>query len=297
MREITLRQVEVIRALMLRGTITGAAEFLNVTPPGISRLIKNTEQQLGIRLFERRGGVFLPAKEAKLFFEQVKEVYRGVENLGVAIDAIKIGDGANLSFAAAPSVAAYVTPKAVRRVCDIYPQLYVDHNIVKFEEAAEYVMLEQGEFALMTSPVIYPGLQVERIGSVPVKAVLPADHRLANQDAISVVELAQEAIIGVSPADPYGSQLIQPFIDAQLDIRYSTRGRFPQTVVSLVKEGLGVALLDGLSVLGETDTRIVIKPLIEKHTTSVYTYVKSGRSVSSFAQATIEEVTKIIQSY
>ena len=39
MREITLRQVEVIRAVMLRGTISGAAEHLNVSAPGVSRLI------------------------------------------------------------------------------------------------------------------------------------------------------------------------------------------------------------------------------------------------------------------
>lgn len=295
MREITLRQVEVIRALMLRGTITGAAEFLNVTPPGVSRLIKHAEQQLGIRLFERRGGVFIPAKEATLFFEQVKEVYRGVENLGVAIDAIKVGDGANLSFAAAPSVAAYVTPKAVRRVHNSYPELYIDHNIVKFEEAAEYVMLEQGEFALMTSPVSSPGLEVVSIGSIPIKAILPAGHRLENQEAVSVVDLAREDVIGVSPEDPYGSQLFQPFLDAGVEIQHATRGRFPQTVLSLVKEGLGVALLDGLSVLGEIDPRVVIKPLVEQHSTSVYTYVKSGRSLSSFAKATIDEVARIIR--
>ena len=39
MREITLRQVEVIRTVMLRGTISGAAEHLNVSTPGVSRLI------------------------------------------------------------------------------------------------------------------------------------------------------------------------------------------------------------------------------------------------------------------
>ena len=47
MREITLRQVEVIRAVMLRGTISGAAEHLNVSAPGVSRLIKHTEESLG----------------------------------------------------------------------------------------------------------------------------------------------------------------------------------------------------------------------------------------------------------
>ncbi|WP_430513025.1 LysR family transcriptional regulator [Pannonibacter phragmitetus] len=43
MKELTLRQVEVIRAVMMAGTITGAAKLLNVSAPGVSRLIKYTE--------------------------------------------------------------------------------------------------------------------------------------------------------------------------------------------------------------------------------------------------------------
>ena len=59
MREITLRQIEVIRAVMMTGTISGAADMLNVSAPGISRLVKHTEESLGIRLFERiEGGDF-----------------------------------------------------------------------------------------------------------------------------------------------------------------------------------------------------------------------------------------------
>lgn len=47
---ITLRQIEVIRAVMVTGTIVGAARLLSVSAPGISRLMKYTEDTLGFRL-------------------------------------------------------------------------------------------------------------------------------------------------------------------------------------------------------------------------------------------------------
>ena len=47
---MTLRQVEVIRAVMVTGTIGGAAKLLNVSAPGISRLVKYTEKSLGIQI-------------------------------------------------------------------------------------------------------------------------------------------------------------------------------------------------------------------------------------------------------
>ena len=51
---LTLRQIEVIRAIMITGTIAGAAKLLNVSAPGISRLMKHTERSLRLKLFERR---------------------------------------------------------------------------------------------------------------------------------------------------------------------------------------------------------------------------------------------------
>ncbi|WP_163047451.1 LysR family transcriptional regulator, partial [Acinetobacter nosocomialis] len=40
---LTLRQIEVLRALMITGTVAGAAKLLNVSAPGISRSMKHIE--------------------------------------------------------------------------------------------------------------------------------------------------------------------------------------------------------------------------------------------------------------
>jgi DNA-binding transcriptional LysR family regulator len=54
---MTLRQIEVIRAVMISGTITGAARLLNVSASGIGRLVKYTERWLGVRFFMRAFGM------------------------------------------------------------------------------------------------------------------------------------------------------------------------------------------------------------------------------------------------
>jgi DNA-binding transcriptional LysR family regulator len=60
---MTLRQVEVVRAVMVTGTIEGAAKLLNVSAPGISRLVKYTEKSLGIRFFQRQNGRYRRARK------------------------------------------------------------------------------------------------------------------------------------------------------------------------------------------------------------------------------------------
>ena len=87
MKELTLRQVEVVRAVMIAGTIQGAADLLNVSAPRICRLIKHTESGLGIRLFERKAGIFVPATEAHAIFAMLEQVHLQMDNLNIAVSA------------------------------------------------------------------------------------------------------------------------------------------------------------------------------------------------------------------
>jgi len=287
MREITLRQIEVIRAVMLRGTINGAAEHLNVSAPGVSRIIKHAEQSLGIRLFERKAGLFVPSIEAQTVFDQIRQVYKGVENLQSAIGVLQRGAGVGLSFASAPSVGQFIAGKVIKDLRTEFPDLFVDLNIVKYEETLDYVLLERGEFVLMTSPLANPGIAMEPVGQGQMVAVLPIGHPLAAHASVSIHDLAGEALIGVDPGDPYGAQLMQPFRDAGLSVVHTMRGRFAQTVVSLVQLGLGVAVVDEFSVIDRERLGVEIRPLREQGSVTVYVMMKKEHVLSKFAATAI----------
>ncbi|SNR54547.1 LysR family transcriptional regulator [Puniceibacterium sediminis] len=292
MKEITLRQVEVIRAVMLRGTINGAAEHLGVSPPGVSRLIKHTEESLGIRLFERRAGLFVPAVEAGPVFDQIREVYKGVENLQSALSSLQKGEDVRLSFASSPSVAQFIAARAIRTIRGRYPDLFIDLNILKIEETMDYLLLERGEFVIMTSPVNNPGLESEEIAQGKVVAILPEGHRLAEQAVISVRDLANEPLIGVDPSDPYGAAMARPFREAGIEPNHSMRGRFAQTVVSLVRHGLGVALIDEFSVAEVYMPGLARRPIAESVPVTISVVTKKGRVLSNFAEFAIRQFRK-----
>lgn len=288
-REITLRQVEVIRAVMLRGTISGAAEFLNVSAPGISRLIKHTEESLGIRLFERRAGLFMPSVEAGPVFDQIREVFKGVENLQSSISSLKKGKDAALAFASAPSVAQFIAARAIKTIRTRYPDLFIDLNILKIEETIDYLLLERGEFVIMSSFIDNPGIACAALARGPIMVILPEKHRLAHRHSITVQDLADEALIGIDPADPYGALMAQPFLDAGVGIRHAMRGRFAQTLVSLVRHGLGVAVIDGFSVAEVYLPGLVRRPLEKAESLTIYAVTKKDRVLSGFADYAIQQ--------
>ncbi len=286
-RELTLRQVEAIRAVMLTGTISGAAELLGVSPPGVSRIVKHTEASLGLRLFERRAGLFVPSVEAASIFEQVRLVHRGVENLGRAVAALRKGQDVRLSFACAPSIAQFVAARAIREVRRRFPDLYIDLDVLKIEETVDYLLLERGEFVVMSYAVESAAIENEALATGGLVAVVPDDHPLAGRASVSVRDLAGEALIGVDPADPYGAVLAAPFREAGIELRHAMRGRFAQTVVSLVRHGLGVALIDEFSVAEVYMPGLTRIALEEPATITAYVARKRGRVLSGFAEQAI----------
>ena len=78
---LTLRQIEVIRAIVVTGSVGGAARLLNVSSPGISRVMKHAEGLLGLKLFSRTGRRYTPTREANDLFSQINGVYDKVEDL------------------------------------------------------------------------------------------------------------------------------------------------------------------------------------------------------------------------
>lgn len=295
MPEITLRQIEAISAVMLRGTISGAAAHLGVSAPGVSRIIKHAEDTLGVRLFERKGGYFVPAVEASVVFDQIRNVYKGVENLQSALDSLHDGKNVSLSFASAPSVAQHVAPLVMKSLRNRYPDLFIDLNILKIEETLDYLLLERGEFVIMSSAIDNEALQNEELGKGPIVVVLPKDHALAAKDVISVDDLVSTELIGIDPEDPFGAITAAPFREKGIRYQHSMRCRFAQTVVTLVSHGLGVGLIDVFSISDLYHPNVVIRPLKEKAHVTIYAVRKKGRTLSPFAEFAIKRFARDLQ--
>jgi DNA-binding transcriptional LysR family regulator len=63
-----LRQLEAMRAVLARGTTTHAGELIGLTQSAVSRLIKQLEDELGFKLFDRRHGRLLITPEGQNFY-------------------------------------------------------------------------------------------------------------------------------------------------------------------------------------------------------------------------------------
>lgn len=285
---LTLRQIEVIRAVMVAGTVNGAAELLNVSAPGISRVMKHAENQLGIRLFSRRHGRFIPTREAQSVFGQVDAVFQKVEDLQYAIDLLKKGVSTVFSFGSVPSISQYILPRVVRRLRGKFPDLKMEINVLKIEEAINYLLLKKGEVVAMSYKINHPGLMSHPLAVGSLVAIVPEGHELARSKEVSLATLATFPLIGIDPGDPYGRIMASVFRERGHDFDLSIQARFAQTVYALVGQGLGVAIIDEFSVCGRDLPGVVRLPISEPTPFRTYAVVSADEPQSIFAEYLID---------
>ncbi|MGB7579810.1 MAG: LysR family transcriptional regulator, partial [Pseudolabrys sp.] len=241
---LTLRQIEVIRAIMVTGTVGGAARLLNVSSPGVSRLMKHAETLVGVKLFSRRGGRYSPTPQANAIFSQINGVYDKVEDLQFVISRIKRGANTELKIGSVPSIANVMVPRAIADLRKVLPNLLIDVDILKIEDAIDYLLLGKGELVTLSDKLDHSMLAIEPLARGRLKCVVPEGHPLSRRTRVTADEIVKYPLIGVDPNDPYGRIMASVFASRDLPYEVTIRARFGSTVCALVAHKLGIAIVD-----------------------------------------------------
>ncbi len=294
---LTLRQIEVIRAVMVAGTIAGAARLLNVAQPGVSRTMKHMEQTLGIKLFTRKGGRYVPSPEARDVFGQLQDVHKKLEDLQFSIDQLERGKGVELAIGSVPSIANVMVPRAIAAVRRRYPDIRVDVDILKIEDAIDYLMLAKGELAVMSYRFDHPGIDFQPLASGHLVCIASPGHPLADRQEVTSADIARYPLIGIDPHDPYGSIMAGIFERQGIPYEISIRARFGTTVCALIREGLGVAVIDTFTVADMERNGLAIIPIREPTQFQTYVATRADSALSSFAETFIAYLRRVMRGY
>ena len=88
-RPLNPRQIEAFRAVILTGGMTAGGEMLGVSQPAISRLVRDLETELGLKLFERNGAHIVPTAEALILYQDVERLFVGSDRIRDSARAIR----------------------------------------------------------------------------------------------------------------------------------------------------------------------------------------------------------------
>ncbi|GKS92180.1 LysR substrate-binding domain-containing protein [Acidovorax sp. SUPP2539] len=241
--DLNLRHIEAFRAVMLAGSVVGAAELLNITQPAVSRTIAQMELRLGYSLYQRKGRRLVPTAAAQALFREVEQVYGGIERISqVALDLRHHRAGA-LRIAVLPALAQWLVPHALAQFMQDRPQVRTFAQSLPSRQIAELVSTRQFDAGVIELPLSHAGIEVRALPSAPLVAVVPRGHPLAASTEISLHELAAERLILPSPHSYIRYKIDDVFNQGGIAAQVVAETPTSSIACAMAAAGAGIALV------------------------------------------------------
>lgn len=259
-----LRQMEVFRAVMLTGSMNGAARLLFISQPAVSRLIAYSEQALGLHLFERTRGKLIPTPEAELLFREVGPLYESALRIDdFARDLAQKPQG-QLTLCSSPSLALNFLPPVIAAFQSRHPRVRVHFHTTLLADMARELLGRKAELAVSVLPIDHPNLMVEPFARGRMVCIMPEGHVLAGSERVSLVNVAGHPLVLYKRNIPFGQLLASAFAQVGVPWRPVIDIERAELACVLVRAGAGVAIVDEFSVRGQGWPGLVVRPLEEE---------------------------------
>lgn len=238
--QLNFRQLEVFRAIMVAKTISGAAEMLHVSQPGISRLLKYMEYKLDTALFERHKGRLIPTPEAEKLFKELDPVFNRLEELDSIIERIKQPCDETIRIACTPSLANHILPLLLAKIKQKFHEISIHLESLSNEEIFDCIIQRRIDFALAFYSTDHPLLLAEPSISLKMECVLPQSHPLANRKSLSFKEMLKYQIISYYPETLLGKKFHNACEKMNKNPEVSVMVRYADDACAMAEQGLGI---------------------------------------------------------
>lgn len=242
---IELRHLTYFRTVAETLHFGRAAELLHISQPPLTRQIAALEKELGAQLFDRSKRAIQLTPAGKYFYRDTTEIFKALERAKRNVSSSSTGKSGALKVGFMMSSAYNILPSVTRHYSAAYPE--VDMRLTEYVPnlLATDIEDEKVDVGIMYRPEDCSRLDSHTIYAEPLLAVLPHDHRLAGKAAISIAELAEDPFISIPRTiAPVVFDLIVHHCQSNgFRPRIVLEANLQQTIVNLVGEGLGVALV------------------------------------------------------
>lgn len=239
------------------GSFTKAAEILNYSQSGISRMINDLEKEWGMTLLERgKSGVRLTSDGMKLL-PYVKNICTEFEKLQMEVDALNGLQSGLIRIGTFSSVATHWLPKIIREFQKTYPGIDYELLLGDYTEIEEWISEGRIDCGFLRLPT-HADFETIYLEQDRLLAVLPENHALAQLEKVPVAALCDEPFLLLEKGAKAEVSEIFDRCNVTPHVHFTTWDDY--AIMSMVESGLGISILPEL-ILKRIPYRIAAKEL------------------------------------
>ncbi len=251
---MNFQQLRSVREAVRQGfNLTLVAEVLHTSQPGVSRQIRELEDELGIEIFERAGkrltGLTPPGATV---LPIVERLLQEADNLKRAGGEFAAQDRGTLTIAATHSQARYALPLAVRDFSAAHPNVALHLHQGSPKQVAELLLQGVADIGVATEALSeYPELVALPCYQWTHSVIVPPGHALA-EDArrgvpLTLARLAAFPIITYEPGYTGRSHIDEAFRRQGLALNLVLSAMDADVIKTYVELGMGVGLIAAIA--------------------------------------------------
>jgi DNA-binding transcriptional LysR family regulator len=257
--KLTFRHVEAIRAVILAGSVTGAAGRLNVTQPAISHLLRDIEEIIRFPLFDRHLGRLVPTRRAQLLFREIERSFQGLSAINEFCLRLRENEQTTINIAAVPVISLSLLPRVIgdyRR--EVSPDFFVVDSPSN-DQVLAYVNSQKVDLGIALASPALPGIRSEVLREYRAMCLLPGGHRLQDRETATAADLLEETMISTTRFDRIPDLIADIFREAGGLPRPAVECPAASAACAMVEAGIGFALLDPVAAFPFRNSSILFK--------------------------------------
>lgn len=246
---LTHRHIEVFRAVMTAGSVTGAAGLLHSSQPTVSRELARMEQLLGYALFERQQGRLRATARALALFDEVERSYQGLHRVSERAAQLGRAEQSRLAVLCLPALSHALLPGACAAFLQRHPAAELSITPQESPLLEEWMTAQRFDLGLSEQAQAAAGTRLEPLWQGDEVCVLPAGHGLLAKTVLAPADFEGQGFVSLSTEDPYRLQLDAIFAAAGVRRRLAIETHSAAAVCAMVQAGLGLAIVNPLTAL------------------------------------------------
>lgn len=270
-----IRQLLYVREVARHGlNVTAAADALFTSQPGVSKQIRQLEDELGVEIFVRNGKHLSEITPAgKRILEYAEQLLRQADSIRNIADEFRSADRGSLSIATTHTQARYALPAVIQQFRQRYPKVVLHLHQGSPAQIAKLAADGEVDFAIATEALEH----YEELVMLPCyhwnRCILVRPHHpLTRLARVELPDLAGHPLITYTFGFTGRSKLDQAFAAHGLRPDVVLTAVDADVIKTYVRLGLGVGIVASLAVDPRQDSDLVAldaQHLFERSTTHI----------------------------
>ncbi|MFA6062566.1 MAG: HTH-type transcriptional regulator CysB [Gallionella sp.] len=256
---MNLQQLKYLNEIVRQGLkISGAAEALYTSQPGISKQIKQLEEELGIEIFVRNGKRIVAITEpGKAVLSIAQRMLHDMENLKQVGEEFGSQSSGHLTIATTHTQARYALPPVVKQFMGRNPGVKLGLHQGSPTQIAEQVLSGEADIGIATeSLALYDELITLPCYEWHHCVVTPPGHPLLNNPVLTLEAIAQYPIITYDFAFSGRGKINEAFEKAGITPDIALTAIDADVIKTYVELGLGIGILAHMAFVPERDSHL-----------------------------------------